>query len=211
MQLSKKLEYLIAFCLFFVGCATHDLQQQNLPEKEKTPLLVVEKEPPLSAPMPSASPFVKPTPAPEKKLVVGDPMGNALLTMNKAKEDMTETIQLVEEVRAGDKILDCKNERAATFEAIQQFFGKKYCAYDPYNFWFVTADGQKVSIFEDDGYLTQCKIGLFLSFKRLIATQELGAKKIQTEFFVDTTKGNLMVHRYRVQENTNENYVLSGY
>ena len=126
---------------------------------------------------------------------------------------MANMILLVRQLQAGDQVFDCrkKESQSEAFKTLQTFFGKGVVQFDNYTFWFVNSEGQKVGLDENDGILNKCTIGLFQSFKRAVIVQLNGEESITTEFYVEPKKGDLMVHRYRGRERTNENYKIAGY
>ena len=141
----------------------------------------------------------------------GSPMGQAVNSIEKAKQDMVDTVKMISQLNSGDKILDCKNNRQQSLQSLQSFFGNRYFKIDKYTFWFTTLQGKKVGVYPKDGILYICKIGMFSSFKRLIAIQQSGSNKTETEFYVDTSKKELMIHRYRSEGKTHENYRLADF
>ncbi|NUM35691.1 MAG: hypothetical protein HUU50_14180 [Candidatus Brocadiae bacterium] len=193
----KTIIFLLIF-LFFCACSSYETKESKI---EKLPVAseLKKAENNNGQPLPKENP---PSPA--------SPMGLAVQSMKKAQDDMSQTIKLLEELRRGDQILDFRNNRTSAFQTLQTFFGVSFLGYDEHRFWFLAQNDQKVGLYEDDGFLEKGTIGLFMSFKRFIAVQRKGQKTTETEFYVDTTKKDLMVHRYRNQNTTNENYVLSG-
>ncbi len=195
-----KITIFLSFFLFcFCGCSTYTTKDKNI-EKIPASSSYEEKKP-------SENKNAQPKP---QESLPGSPMGLAVHSMKKAQEDMSQTIKLVEELRKGDQILDFRSNRLSSFQTLQTFFGSSFLNYDEYLFWFPTEDGQKIGLYEEDGFLEKGTIGLFMSFKRFIAVQNKGGLKTETEFYVDTTKRDLMVHRYRTNQTTNENYTLPG-
>jgi hypothetical protein len=144
--------------------------------------------------------------------VGGSPVAYAVQTMKKAEQDMQKSLQLIELLKKGDQTLDCKNNLQNSLQTIESFFNASFFTYDEVTFWFLTNDNKRVGVFEEDGILATCKIGLFSEYKRLVAIQYRGQDTVKTEFYIQPAKGELMIHRYingaRVQ---NENYNLLGF
>lgn len=149
-------------------------------------------------------------PSQQREDIAGSPMGGAVQTMHKSTREMAETIKQIQQIYTGDVTLDCQGNLAEVWQKVAQFFQPKYFGYDPLRFWFSTTSGEKIGPDINDGDVQQCSYGLFTSFKRLITLQKSN-EVVRTEFYVDETSGDLMVHRYHGSRFTNENYVLSGF
>ena len=197
----KKIIFLFLLFFFFWGCSTYETKETKIEQLPSADLkqTVEEKK-------------VQENPLSEKakETASGSPMGAAVQSIKKAEEDMTETIKLVEELRKGDQFLDFRNNRASSFKTLQTFFGSSCFSYDEYTFWFMTQGDKKISVWEEDGFLEKGTTGLFMSFKRLVAIQVKDNQETETEFYVDSTKKELMVHRFHKNKTTNENYILFG-
>lgn len=207
----------ISCLLCCVSCTTYNIYQT---EPVQTPVQELPKtvEEPAKNELPPRADY-RLTPEEEKENIQkaqneigGSPVAYAVQTMKKAEQDMQKSLQLIELLKQGDQTLDCKNDLQNSLQTIESFFNASFLIYDEVTFWFLTNDKKRVGVFEEDGILSTCKIGLFSEYKRLIATQYRGQDTIRTEFYVQPSKGELMVHRYingaRVQ---NGNYNLLGF
>ncbi len=192
------------FLFLFVSCS-QSVQQNSVAEPIAKPMMLSEDEEKVNA-------TISPSEIEQKEEPIdASPVGNAVQTMQNAEKKMLDTLKLVGTLQ-GDQILDCEEYKAENFAKMKEFFGQHCFNFDRYVFWFNTNTGKKISVLETDGILKKCKIGYFTSYKRLISYQEYGNSVIETEFYMDSTKGELMVHRFRNGVRTaNENYRLAGY
>ncbi|HNZ66675.1 MAG: hypothetical protein KBC30_03375 [Planctomycetes bacterium] len=139
----------------------------------------------------------------------GSPVGAAVQTMKKAESEMLATLELLQQLKTGDQVLDCRNDLQNSLQKIQTFFKPDPIVCDDVSFWFFTDKG-RVGIFEEDGALFSCTIGLFMNLKQLTAVQYRGDTVVETEFYVDSQKKELMIHRYVDRTlMQNENYTLA--
>ena len=189
-----------------VACTTAREEQQKplepQPVTQKSTLKNVEEPPPPAPPAP-AKPEEEPS---------GSPLGSAHQSIERAGKKMSETIKLVRQLQAGDQVYDCRNsrQRQQAFQNLKLFFGTDNLHYDEYTFWFVANDDTKVGLNENDGILRDCTIGMFKSFKQVTTIQRNGEHLIRTEFYVNPSSGELMVHRYRDRKRINANYRLKS-
>ena len=198
--------FISIICLLITACATQQMSKKEKPKELKKEKIELKEA------------YIQKDEKINKKKIKqklpqepGSPMGQAVNSIEKAKKDMVDTVKLISQLNTGDRILDCKNNRKQSLQTLQTFFGNKYLKIDKYTFWFTTLHGKKIGVYPKDGILHMCKIGMFSSFKRLITIQQSGNNKTETEFYVDTTKKELMVHRYRSEGKTHENYRLADF
>jgi hypothetical protein len=109
---------------------------------------------------------------------------------------MAQTIQMITQVHMGDVELDYAGHRAEALAKLAAFFAKNYFAHDGERFWFYSVRGEKVGVRDQAGDISQCNYGLFTSFKRMTVVQRSESTLTRNEFYVDDTKGELIVHRY---------------
>jgi hypothetical protein len=199
--------YICIFLMAFVACTAQ--QVQTPPVTQEAPGSKQKEEPEAKSPS-QDSPLAKKE---KKEEVSGSPMGRAIETIDKATQEMADTIKVIKQLQTGDYIFACQNqqERGRAFNTMRSFFGAKIFDFDDFTFWFLAADGKKVGLNENEGIIHKCTVGMFESFKRVVVVQFNKDETVQTEFYMDGKTGDLMVHRYHGHRRTNENYKLAGY
>ena len=126
---------------------------------------------------------------------------------------MKEAVFIARKAVARDITLDCSQNPSQSFKTIQdEFYHPIYFSYNQYGFWFVTVEGKKVGVDENDGIIRRCTYGPFPGgYKRLISVQQNDRELVEIEFYVDEKTGDLNVHRYRNKRRvSNENHKLTG-
>lgn len=182
-----------------MGCAT-----QSSTEAPITPT-----KPALDQPIATTSPVTQAKPSSTKGM--GTPMGGAVHAMRNAEKEILEAMRLINAAQ-GDRVLDCQNQRQESFQLMQEFFGAHCFGYDDEQFWFLAPNGQKIKLNENDGELQKTKIGFLTSLKELVAYQVDGGILVETDFYMDCTKGELIIHHYRDGERgLVETFNLAGY
>lgn len=186
--------------LLLLGCSTSQNQTSDVTTtpvstNTETKVTTPPKAPITKAPITKAS---------------ASPVGGAVQAMQKANQQMLETMQLLGTLE--DQVYDCQNRRQESFQAMQKFFGQHCFDFDEEQFWFLTASGQKVGVRPSDGVLAKAKTGYFTSYRELVTYQSNGDALIQTDFYMDCTKGELIVHRYVNNDlMSTETFNLAGY
>ncbi len=183
--------FLIILCsILILACSSTQVQDNSIVEKSTS------TEPSDGIEPDRLDELLKANPQPAEEPRSGSPVGGALQSMDRSKKQMLDTIDMVGQLQ-GDRVLDCQTNPEAAFRIMQKFFGQDCFGYDEITFWFMEKTGKKIGLHESNGALQKCKIGIFMGFKQLTAYQVNDGVEVNTEFYLDVTQRELMVHRYR--------------
>jgi hypothetical protein len=187
--------------LFTIGCATSVKQESDT--LQKTPKTQEEKQ---------EEQTTKKDPVTEKKETpAGTPMGRAQQAIDKSSKEMQEAIKIVEQASKRPVKLNCSEDPQKCFQRVQSFFYPAAFDFDEQEFWFSTTDGERVGVDLNNGNIDICVYEVWVSYKKLTVYQNTTGPQVYSEFYLDSTKNELMVHRFKGNQRVNNsNYVIAN-